>query len=206
MMMMMMMMTMKVVTNLIRFRKAEVEYEFYSNLNFIIAADTTCCLGRAHPLFLSQLGRSALESIKSITVQFQSPGALCAGLRNPSGYFTGQIRGEWLRFCQLLAQATHLRNLHVIIFDRGVPFLETILLQPLEPLLHIPNFTLQLPWPREHYPYPDRVLASDEGHPFRVLRPSLPGEMRVFMEPPPSGFGRGIDNTNRRRRPICPIL
>jgi hypothetical protein len=182
------------------FRKSEVENEFYSNLRFILF-DDMIFVGPAYS-FLRTISRSALESIKSIKVQFQSPGSLCAGLSKPSGYATFRAKEDWLRFCQLLANATTLQNLQIIIFDSGVPYSETILLQPLQPL-RIPNFTVQLPWPRDYHP--DRQLASDEGHPFKIFRPS-PEQMLVFEEQQPPFLTPGIDHVNRRPRGVCAIL
>src|ERR1700759_1395524 len=163
------------------FRKSEVESEFYSNVRFILF-DDMIFVGLRHS-FLSTISTSALESIKSIKVQFQTPGALCSGLEVLSEYATFRANDDWVKFCQLLANATNLQNLQIIIFDRGVLYSETILLQPLQPL-RISNFTVQLPWPRNYYP--DRQLASDDGHPFKILRPS-PEQMLVFEEqrPPP---------------------
>src|ERR1700760_2199342 len=180
-------------------RKSEVESEFYSNLRFLLFF-----VGEAYQ-FLCTIGRSALESIKSIKVQLQTPGILSAGLDKPSGYFAFRAKEDWLSFCQLLANAASLQILQIIIFDRGVPYSETSLLLPLQPL-RILNFTVQLPWPRDHCP--NRQLASDEGHPFKVLRPS-PEQMRVFEEQQQQFLIRGINNVNRRprrRRPACSIL
>lgn len=187
------------------FRKSEVEYEFYSNLRFILLDDDTTSGGRASP-FLSIISRSALESITTINIQIQTPAFLLAGLDDQSGYHALHIRNatrDWLRLCELLANAINLQNLQIIIFDRRILYMESLLLQPLQ-RLHVPSFTVQLPWPHNYYP--NRQLASDMDYPFKILRPSLE-QMRVFETPPQAPYVCAADlHVNRRRPPFYAIL
>jgi hypothetical protein len=79
-----------------------------------------------------------------------------------------EMEKAWEALWERLAECNSLQNLHVRILDRGFRLPENEFLQPLRHL-KVPNFTVQLPWPRDYLP--QYALESDEEPGFVLKRP-----------------------------------
>ncbi|KAF2666435.1 hypothetical protein BT63DRAFT_58663 [Microthyrium microscopicum] len=106
---------------------------------------------------------------------------------------------DWDGFWAMLQSAASLQTLHVKIYDRGFRLPEKRYLRPLQSL-RLSDFTVQLPWPRTFHP--ELALDSDEGHPFRIIRPT----------PEQCCIGHGLfprkrrDSCRPRKNPVCIVV
>jgi hypothetical protein len=160
------------------FRHEEVQYDIYSSTVFFLHGTSLWPEMDGIDLqpelqFLQTINPTSFSSLRTIIFQFCATIPLYIrdkAFLDDISAVSVQIPAEknWETFWKRLAECNQLQNLHVRIFDRGFRLPESALLQPLR-CLKIPNFTVQLPWPKQYLP--KYALESDKEQGFVLTRP-----------------------------------
>jgi hypothetical protein len=152
-------------------------------------------------LFLNSISKTALKSIRTLKIVFGS--GYPVYMRGRDFRWRGNEFSEsslvdpvifekhWESMWKILSAAESLKNLHIVIFDRGYRYPEEQLLRPLQSL-QIADLRVQLPWRHDYQP--ELALKADDSYSFQIIRPNRE-DMLVWQweTPPPLPKQSGLD-------------